>query len=130
MAGTMLAVQSISFPTCFLSLYKISMYKGTHAFFFPNKNRIVTHILRLDFFFFFFWPPPRHMEFPGQGSDLSCRCNLCCSNTSSFNPLCQARDQTCVLVPPIPLRHSGNSYCSLILWVHCSHLTNLQFLDN
>ena len=31
----------------------------------------------LKSFFFFFWlPPPRHMEFPGQGSDLSCDCDL------------------------------------------------------
>ena len=36
---------------------------------------------------------------PFFGSDLSCRCDLCrsCSNTRSFNPLCPARDGTCVL---------------------------------
>ena len=32
----------------------------------------------------------RHKVFLGQGSDLSC----CCSNTGSFNPLCQAEDRT------------------------------------
>ena len=33
------------------------------------------------------------MEFPGQGSDLSCSCNLhlSCGNARSFNSLCQAR---------------------------------------
>ena len=31
------------------------------------------------FFFFFFLADLQHMEFPGQGSDLSYSCNLCCS---------------------------------------------------
>ena len=31
------------------------------------------------FFFFFFFGHPRHIEFPGQGSDLSRNCNLHCS---------------------------------------------------
>ena len=32
------------------------------------------------------------MELPGQGSDLTCSCDLCrsCSNTRSFKPLCPA----------------------------------------
>ena len=36
------------------------------------------------FFFFFFWP--WHMEFLGQGSDLSHSCDLChsCSNAGSL----------------------------------------------
>ena len=48
-----------------------------------------------SFSFFFFLAAPQHMEFPGQGSDLS--------NPSPqlqqlwiLNPLCQAGDQTCV----------------------------------
>ena len=52
------------------------------------------------FFVLFFgggasWP----MEFPGQGSDLSCSFDLCysCSNGRSFNLLCWARDLTCIL---------------------------------
>ena len=49
---------------------------------------------------FFFLATPEHMEFPGQGSDPSCSCDLHHSygNARSFNPLCQSRDQTCVLV--------------------------------
>ena len=36
-------------------------------------------------------------KFPGQGSSQSCGCNLypSCGNARSFNPLCQAKDQTC-----------------------------------
>ena len=42
-----------------------------------------------------------HMEFLGQGSKLSYRCNLyrSCGNTGSFNLLGWAGDRTCVLVP-------------------------------
>ena len=49
------------------------------------------------------------MELLGQRSDLSCSWDLClsCTNAGSFNPLCWAKDWTCIL--PIPLRHSGNS---------------------
>ena len=56
-----------------------------------------------------------HVEFPGEGSDPSHSCNLCysCSNARSFNPLCQARDQTCVLVPQ---RHYG-SHCTTVTGV-------------
>ena len=41
----------------------------------------------------------RHMLL-GQGSDLSCSCDLCssCGNNRSFNPLCWAEDQICVPV--------------------------------
>ena len=52
---------------------------------------------------FSFFPPflaaSQRMDFPGQGSDPSRSCNLClgCGNASSFNPLCQAWDGTCVL---------------------------------
>ena len=50
-------------------------------------------------FFFFFFGRPVHMEFPGQGSDLSRCCDLHCScgNTGSFNPLCWAGVRTCDL---------------------------------
>lgn len=37
-----------------------------------------------------------HMEFPDQESDVSHNCSF--GNTGSFNPPCQARDQTWVLV--------------------------------
>ena len=48
---------------------------------------------------FFFLAAPQHMEFLGQGSDLSHSCNLrhSYSNTGSLNLVCQARDRTCIL---------------------------------
>ena len=63
------------------------------------------------------------MEILGQGSDPSCSCNLHRSygNAGSFNPLCWAWYQTCVLAPhsglkklaaetlPILLHHRKNS---------------------
>ena len=64
----------------------------------------VTDFFHFFFFFFFFFcflffslAVPWHMEFLGQGSDLSHGCNLSlsCNNAGSFNPLCRARDQTC-----------------------------------
>ena len=51
-----------------------------------------------------FFPPylalPWHVEFPGQGSDLSHSYKLCCScgPTRSLHPLCGAGDRACVLV--------------------------------
>ena len=47
-------------------------------------------------FFFSFFGCPQHMEFPDQGSALSCSCDLyhSCGNARSFNQLCQAGDQT------------------------------------
>ena len=47
-----------------------------------------------------FLATPQHMEFLGQGSDLSCSCELChiYGNARSFNPLCQAGNRTSVLV--------------------------------
>ena len=48
----------------------------------------------------FFWGAClRGMEFLGQGSDSSHSCHLChsCSGARSFNPLCWARDRTCIL---------------------------------
>ena len=34
-------------------------------------------------FFFSFWAALQHMEFLGQGSDLSCNWNLCHSNSNT-----------------------------------------------
>ena len=48
-------------------------------------------------FSLFIWPHLQHIwKFLGQGLNPSCSCHLChsCSNTRSFNPLCQAGDQT------------------------------------
>lgn len=43
--------------------------------------------------------PTWHIEFPGQRSDRSHSCDLCCrcGNAGSLNPLCQARDEPAVL---------------------------------
>ena len=38
------------------------------------------------------------MEFSGQELHMSRCCDLHCGNARSFNPLCWAGDQTCVLV--------------------------------
>ena len=52
------------------------------------------------FSFFSFLAAPEHMEFRGQRSDPICSYELClsCGNTRSFNPLCWAGDQTCLLM--------------------------------
>ena len=48
----------------------------------------------------FFFPPflatPRHKEFPGQGSDRSCSCNLChsCSSVGSLTQCAGLRIET------------------------------------
>ena len=63
-------------------------------------------------FFFFFWPPQAHGVPPGRGSDPSCSFNLyrSCSIARSFNPLCQAGNQTCVLV----LQRCHQSCCATV----------------
>ena len=60
--------------------------------------------------FFSFSTAPRHMEFLGQGSDLSHSCNLrhSSSHARSFDPLCQAGDRTCI---PAFRRHC-QSHCT------------------
>ena len=44
------------------------------------------HLQILFIYLRFFFGHPRRMEFPGQGSDLSCSCDLChsCSNMGSL----------------------------------------------
>ena len=83
------------------------------------------------YFFFSFLATPRHMEFPGQGSDPSHSCYLNCSfsNAGSLthcaglgsNPHCSTPK-----MPPIPLWHSRNSpkYYLIILFFFksCKHL--------
>ena len=83
-----------------------AQFHGTFSFF---------SFLFFFFFSFFLSPAPQRMEFLGQGLDLSCSFYLHhkCSHSGSFNSLCQAKDQTCLLaaaeIPPIPLCYSGNS---------------------
>ena len=61
-------------------------------------------------FFFSFLATLPQMEFQSQGSDRSHCCNLCssCSSAGSFNPLCQAKDRTCL---------SALQRCC---WSHCA----------
>ena len=57
-------------------------------------NLFVKYVERIHIFLFFlFQHPLQHMELPGQGSDLSHSCNLCCSlrQCQILNPLCRAR---------------------------------------
>ena len=67
-------------------------------------------------FFSSFLAIHKHMEFPGQGSDLSCSCDLRCSccNAGSFNPLCQARDRTCILA----LQRHHQYHCTTLGTLH------------
>ena len=73
---------------------------------------LVFLLLLLFFWCFCLLAFPWHMEFLGQGSDLShsfdLHCSCGCGNTRSFNPLCHARDQTCVLV----LERCYHSHCT------------------
>ena len=72
----------------------------------------------LHHFFLIFLAAPQHIELPGQGSDLSCICNLHCScgNTRSLTPCARpgiksmsecCRDATypVVLQRELPLHH-------------------------
>ena len=75
----------------------------THCSRWGSNPCLCSHLSHYSWILFFFFPflaTMQHMEVLGQGSDLSCSCDLCCSccNTESFNTLCQARDQTCILV--------------------------------
>ena len=67
-----------------------------------------------DFILLFFLFGPLHGlgVSRGQGSDLSHSCNLCYSSrlTSSFNPLCPAQNQTCVLV----LQRCHQPHCAVV----------------
>lgn len=53
---------------------------------FYHKSRLPKHYF--IFIFIYFLATLQHMEFLGQGSDPSCRCDLCLSrgNARSFNP--------------------------------------------
>ena len=91
---------------------------------FRSCNKLEGFLFLFLFFFFLFWLLCRILEFLAQGSDLSHNCDLhcSCSNTRSFNPLCWAGGQTCILVlPPIPLCHRSNStfggFCFFCLFV-------------
>ena len=62
--------------------------------------------------FYSFWPLCSIWSSLGQGSDQvqvnSCDPHHSCNDTGSFNPLCQARDQTCIPV----LQMSCQSHCT------------------
>ena len=61
------------------------------------------------YFLFSFFGYPKAYGVPWPGIRSSCNCNFrhTCSNARSFNPLCQVRGQTCILVQ----RHC---------WSHCA----------
>ena len=73
-----------------------------------------------------FFCTPRRTGFPDQESDPSHSSHLChsCGNAGSFNPLCWARDWTCV--PALQICHQ--SLCTMLgtlvrcffLWYICS----------
>ena len=74
------------------------------------------------------------MEFPSQGSDLSCSCDLRCSGGTarSFNPLLRQRSNLCPVaaeMPPIPLSHSGNSCIIIFILVSCMACGSSQARD-
>ena len=86
---------------------KARLYKHANPSIIKMVNTLVKMFNTLKqgpLFFFLFWPPPWHVEFQGQGSDPS----HSYSNARSFNPLCWARDQTCV---PVLQRHH-QSHCT------------------
>ena len=60
--------------------------------------------------FFFFLAAPQHMEFLGQGSDPATVVTYATDEAMQtlLNPLCQARDRTCIL--------AWQRYC----WSHCT----------
>ena len=66
-------------------------------------------------YFSFFLAAPWHMEFLGQGSDLSCSCDLdhSCSNARSLTH-CAGQGSnlhpSAPETPLIPVHHSGNSF--------------------
>ena len=74
------------------------------------------NLLNHTSFFFFFWSLSQHMDFPGQGSDLSHSCDLChsCCNAESLTHCVQnwtkSQDEETPLIPP---HHSRNSCISL-----------------
>ena len=67
---------------------------------------------RFSFFFSSFWAAQWHMDSLSQGSDVSLSCDRChnCSNAGSFNPLCQAGDQTRVQA----LQRPCQSHCTTV----------------
>ena len=65
------------------------------------KDELVAVLCLPVYFSFLFLATPRHMEFPGQGSDPSCCCHLCWI----LNPLCWTGDR--VYIPALQRRHQS-----------------------
>ena len=87
-------VINLSTPICTKSCFNIEINQSCSAV----GNCLLFHFE--GFFFLPFLATLWHMEFLSQASDLSHRCNPCCScgNTGSFKLLCRAGDWTCILV--------------------------------
>ena len=84
----------------------------------PTSPSAPWGIYSLIHIFFFFLAALRHMEFPGQGSDLSHSVDLShsCSNTGSLTHCAGLGNPhpSAPKMPPIWLRHSGNSSFSCL----------------
>ena len=78
--------------------FKAFMFFSIKIFFFRRLNHFFSESIIV--FFSLFLVTPWLMEFPGQGSDLSWSCDLCCSwgQHQILNPLCWAQDRTCIPV--------------------------------
>ena len=81
-------------PLGFLALRLVhpeppAIHKLQFRFFCPSTGSCRGFLVFLSFCFFFGHPMAWHLEFPDQGSDPSCSCNLSysCSNARSFNLL-------------------------------------------
>ena len=97
---------------------------GQLGFQFPSGGsggKICFQARSFIYLFIYFISSPRHMEFPGQGSDLSHTCNLCqsCGKPGSLTPCSRLgispASQCSVRVLPILLRHRGKSPSSVLL---------------
>ena len=80
-----------------------AMYESSHC------TAVLTSVF-VCFFSFSFLAAPWHMEFLGQGPDVSLSCNLCCGcrNAGFFDQLYWARDRTYILV----LKRCHQSHCA------------------
>ena len=86
-------------------------------FYFPTVQHYFVFFCFFFFslFLYFYGQPHRIRSFQARDQIQACfyLCHSCGNNAGSFIPWCQARDRTCILgaseLPPIPLRHNGNS---------------------
>ena len=97
----------------------------------PPSHKGNSHYRCYLFFFFPFRATLWHMEFPGQGSDLSHSCDLnhSCSNSGSLTHRARLRIEPVPSAPKMPsilLCHSRNSYSSIL---RCSNFFFFYLCD-